>query len=102
MREAPSDFLRHEILRSNTLEMSTVILTMTSQMTKKDVERYHLELFRETCSDFPSGTIVDSEEPDFLIENGSAAIGIELTELYREASESGRPMQAWERLAERL
>ncbi len=75
---------------------------MQSKMTKKDIERYHLELFRETCSDFPSGTIVDTEEPDFLIENGSAAIGIELTKMYQEAPESGRPMQAWEKLAEAL
>ncbi|HWN08618.1 MAG TPA: hypothetical protein VNO50_04990 [Pyrinomonadaceae bacterium] len=71
-------------------------------MTKKEIERYHLELFRETCPDFPSGTIVDSEEPDFLVENGSATIGIELTEMYREAPESGRPMQASEKLTDGL
>ncbi len=71
-------------------------------MTKKDLERYHLELFRETRSDFPSGQIEDSEEPDFVVKNGSTAIGIELTELYREAPESGRPMQAWENLSERV
>jgi hypothetical protein len=79
--------------------MVTADLAMTS---KKDIERYHLELFRETCSDFPLGMITDSEEPDFVIDNGAAAIGIELTELYREAPESGRPMQAWEKLAEVL
>lgn len=69
---------------------------------KKEIERYHIELFRETLSEFPSGTIIDSEEPDFLIEDSGKVIGIEITELYHEAPQSARPMQALENLTEQV
>ena len=69
---------------------------------KKEIERYHVELFRKTLSDFPVGTIIDSEEPDFLIENKGIIIGIEITDLYHEALQSVRPMQAWESLTEQV
>jgi len=73
------------------------------QNRKKEIERYHLELFRETRPDFPLGSVIDSEEPDFLIENsGTTILGVEVTELYREPPAEGRPMQAWENLAKQI
>jgi hypothetical protein len=56
----------------------------------EEIERYHVELFRETLSEVPTGAIIDSEEPDVLIESSGTIIGVEITELYHEASQSAR------------
>jgi hypothetical protein len=70
--------------------------------TRKEVERYQLETFRNVCTEFPAGEIIDSEEPDFLIKINDGVLGVELTELYHESSRSARPMQAVEKLTDSI
>jgi hypothetical protein len=70
--------------------------------TRKEVERYQLETFRDVCTEFPAGEIIDSEEPDFLININDGVLGVELTELYHESSRSSRPMQAIEKLTDSI
>jgi len=70
--------------------------------TRKEVERYQLETFRDVCTEFPAGEIIDSEEPDFLIKINDGVLGVELTELYHESSRSSRPMQAIEKLTDSI
>ena len=71
---------------------------MSRTIRKKDRERYQLERFQAIFPSFPQGTIVegkdDGTEPDFFVESPSALVGIELTEMYREAEPNRRPMQA--------
>lgn len=71
-------------------------------MNKKDRERYQLEMFKAKFSGFPTGTIVPSEEPDFLIEDGERIIGVELTEFYRGTPTNQMPRQASESLKNQI
>ena len=71
---------------------------MSSVTEKKQRERWQLERFRASYSEFPSGVITPSEEPDFLVENNGEVIGIELTEIYRPQASDRLPMQASESL----
>lgn len=72
------------------------------EFSKKE-ERYYLEEFRKTLSDFPAGTIVDSEEPDFLISQEDAiTLGIEVTKLYQTQPLSRVPKQATEALMDQI
>src|SRR5215213_4098613 len=70
--------------------------------TRKEVERYQVETFRDVCAEFPAGEIIDSEEPDFLIRINDGVLGVELTEIYHESSHSARPMQAVEKLTDSI
>jgi hypothetical protein len=70
--------------------------------TRKEVERYQVETFRDVCAEFPAGEIIESEEPDFLIKINDGVLGVELTELYHESSHSARPMQAVEKLTDSI
>ncbi|HEX8708807.1 MAG TPA: hypothetical protein VF723_11235 [Pyrinomonadaceae bacterium] len=71
---------------------------MSRVIDKKQRERWQLETFRASYSDFPPGNITPSEEPDFLIENDGKVIGIELTGIYRPPTADRLPMQASESL----
>ena len=51
-------------------------------MTKKEMERACVEKAREVCQLFPDGNLKCDEEPDFLIDSGSARLGIEVTQLF--------------------
>jgi len=59
---------------------------------KKRIEKHYLEEARLTCSIFPKGEFVPHERPDFLLHTDSRTIGIEVTELCREAprTEAGK------------
>jgi hypothetical protein len=59
---------------------------------KKRVERQYIEEARRASTIFPSGVLVAHERPDFLLRTNGWQIGIELTELCREAprAEAGR------------
>lgn len=70
--------------------------------TRKEVERYQLETFRDVYAEFPAGEIIDSEEPDFLIKVNDGLLGVELTELYHKPSRPGRPMQAVEKVTDAI
>lgn len=65
---------------------------------KKRQEETYLRRFRENFADFPEGTILPNEHPDFLVKTSRGRVGIELTEYHvREPSESrGSPMRARE------
>ena len=49
---------------------------------KKDRERHFVERARALCSEFPEGTFVDHEEPDFIIDRETDRLGIEVTQLF--------------------
>lgn len=66
-------------------------------LTKKDIERWHLSRFQEAYPDFPSGVVHPDERPDFRVE-GSDTIGIEMTQLFRDAPEGTQPMREIEQL----
>ena len=53
---------------------------------KKDIELRRLECFKRLISNFPRGRIEPTEAPDFLVHDESRVVGIELTDLYRQAS----------------
>ena len=65
---------------------------------KKRQEETYLRRFRENFADFPEGTILPNEHPDFLVEASRGRVGVELTEYHvREPSEGrGSPTRARE------
>jgi hypothetical protein len=64
--------------------------------TKKDHERYYLDLFRSTFPRFPAGSVEDGESPDFIVHSPDGKIGIELTRIYRQARSNRAPLQSQE------
>jgi len=68
---------------------------------KKDVERWQLDRFREAIDDFPAGDIISGEEPDFVVKS-KGSIGIELTSLIRRTPDGRQPMQEAESLRSRI
>jgi hypothetical protein len=75
-------------------------------MNQKQRERYQLERFKAVFKDFPEGEIIDGAddgtEPDFFVASPKALLGIELTELYRQAEANKPPMQAGERIRKQI
>jgi hypothetical protein len=65
-------------------------------VTKKERERYYLNLFRSLFPPFPEGSIEDGESPDFVIHASTRRIGIELTRVYKRASTNRPPLQVQE------
>ena len=57
-------------------------------VTKKQVERAYLELARAWYAAFPSGTLVESEAPDFLVPTSEGQLGFEVTQLFQRPSNS--------------
>ena len=74
----------------------------TSPLSKKQVERWQLDRFIEALPAFPEGSVEESEEPDFIVSSFERSVGIELTDLYWESSETGVPQQAQESLRYRI
>lgn len=70
--------------------------------TKKSVEQFYFDRFRDMYAPFPAGKIVATEEPDFLVSGESKVVGIELTELHREARPGSTPLQAIEAMKHRV
>lgn len=52
-------------------------------MTKKERERMFLEQVKQIDPKFPSGPIIDSESPDFIVNQDSKSLGIEIVEYFR-------------------
>lgn len=71
---------------------------MNQAALQKQQEREFLERFRESHKGFPNGEIIDSESPDFMIEDGgTCVVGIEVTEFYGQLYNDGLPsLQAQE------
>ena len=53
-------------------------------MSKKQQERSFVEKARQLYPSFPPGTLIDHEEPDFLIGQGSDRLGIKVTQLFHQ------------------
>jgi hypothetical protein len=52
-------------------------------MDLKERERTILREFEAVCADFPSGRLIEHEEPDFLILNNGRTIGLDLVDYVR-------------------
>ena len=56
-----------------------------SNQSKKILEKFHFEYFKERCKELPSGKVDDGgEEPDFVIEYNGSKLGIEIVRLFKE------------------
>ena len=64
--------------------------------TKKDYELRHLNQFKAAFDEFPDGEIIESENPDFIIDDGNRKICIEVTKIYKSNYSNDPPMQAIE------
>jgi hypothetical protein len=62
---------------------------------KKQKERAYLDILKGNIQDFPSGNIIESEHPDFIVGTPSKKIGIEVTQIFKKAN-CDRPFQAIE------
>jgi hypothetical protein len=58
--------------------------------TQKARERHLLDRFAKAYPEFPSGDIVDSESPDFLIKSPDRTIGIEVMEYHARGPRDGK------------
>ncbi|MDT8409317.1 MAG: hypothetical protein RQ741_06935 [Wenzhouxiangellaceae bacterium] len=52
---------------------------------KKQVELRYLNAVRCGIDDFPRGTVIETESPDFLIESPECTIGVEITRIFSPA-----------------
>jgi len=52
-----------------------------NQISQKEIEKNHFELFKNLLQDFPSGEVIQGENPDFLVKNNTSTIGIEHIQL---------------------
>jgi hypothetical protein len=57
---------------------------------KKRQEEIYLRRFRGNFLEFPEGTILPHEHPDFLVETSRGRVGIELTEYHVQEPSQGR------------
>lgn len=64
--------------------------------TKKERERYYLDLLRSIFPGFPAGWVEDGERPDFIVHSPDGKIGIELTRIYKQGPANGPPLQSQE------
>ncbi len=69
---------------------------------KKEIELWRLSRFRAYISDFPSGSVEATEEPDFLVRDQGRVVGIELTDLHRATKPEQVPEQATEAMRKRV
>jgi hypothetical protein len=69
-------------------------------MKKKELERLCIERFLEVLTVQYLGKLVDHENPDFLLVGKDGTVGIELTRLYREATQGDSPLKEQEVLRE--
>lgn len=79
-----------------------IVDSLLTPVEQKDRERHQLEVFKASYSNFPTGTIVEAEGPDFLVEQPSATVGIELTEMFRTTAPNEVPRQAIESLMKQI
>ena len=71
-------------------------------VSKKYLERCRLERFKSFITDFPSGTVESTEEPDFLVRSEQRVVGIELTDLHHDVLPGQVPQQASEAMRHRV
>lgn len=72
---------------------------------KKNRERLFLNEVAAIYTDFPSGTISDTERPDFLVSGSSQVIGIEVVDYVRGQNDEGsvhrRNEMLWQQVADK-
>lgn len=73
-----------------------------SYESKKDREKQHLKKVKLLYVQFPRGTIVECEEPDFLIANEQTTWGVELVQYVRGQGKGGSPIRWREELHEQI
>ena len=62
------------------------MINITEQITEKQwTEKYALDIFKEVYPEFPSGTIIHSDRPDFTVVNGNNVVGIDIMEVYQDS-----------------
>jgi hypothetical protein len=75
----------------------------SQQIQKKQREKELLAEFGALYADFPVGTVIESEEPDFLIKTSSQILGIEVLEFHKkENSERSSRIRERESFHEQL
>src|SRR6266498_450350 len=90
-------------LTERELNMTTKASLSTKQTQKKQREKELLDEFGALYVDFPIGTIVEAEEPDFLVQTSSQVLGIELLEFHKkEGGERSSQIRQRENFHERL
>lgn len=71
-------------------------------MDKKQRERIHIERFLGANSSLPSGTIEDSERPDFLLHTDQGLIGMEVTRVVADPESDGTTPMEQDSLRDRV
>lgn len=69
-------------------------------MPRKSTERWQLERFLQTYGGTQTTEVHESEAPDFILVDGTATIGIEVTQLYRPAQSGDLSQRAVEAFRE--
>jgi hypothetical protein len=70
-------------------------------MPTKAQERFYLDVLRRALPEFPSGEVIDSETPDFLITTETEVIGLEFTVFHLQPASGERPHQELQSLKDR-
>jgi hypothetical protein len=63
----------------------------------KELEKIHVNGFASAYENFPSGKIIPSETPDFIINTKNGKLGIELTQIFKDEESHGSSLQAQEK-----
>lgn len=69
---------------------------------QKRIEKYYLNLARSWYSPFPSGNLIESKSPDFIIDTPAGPLGIEVTRLFQPSSASSFPPKQVESFREEI
>jgi hypothetical protein len=62
----------------------------------KKLEQLFFEQFRSKVSEFPTGSVIHDDAPDFLVSMPHTSLGIEITQIFREVSPGELPEQQYE------
>lgn len=69
---------------------------------KKEEELFFLDIFKKHYHNFPSGNLIPSEQPDFLIESKNYFIGIEWTRFHHQPEPGNYSQKQKEKLYEKI
>jgi hypothetical protein len=68
----------------------------------KEEELQFLHSFRHFCADFPTGSVLTDETPDFIIEDDGYRVGIEITRIFTTDGRSRASPQSIEAARDRI
>ena len=69
---------------------------------KEELEQFFFDSFRPKVSDFPAGIVIHKDAPDFRILTPQSTLGIEITQIFREASPGKHPDEQYEAEEQRI